>query len=107
MNAPHRRGRGARSRARCVGLAIVVEEEIAPRKRAGFKFPRGTCECAAEVIGGVGVLSRKSRSGTSTLISDSRGFTSVASANIAPYTIAPRMQSVTTKRKRVGMGANP
>src|SRR6266496_6196481 len=61
MNAPHRRGRGARSRAGCKGLAIVVEEEIAPRKRAGFKFPRGTCECAAEVIVWVGVLPRKPR----------------------------------------------
>ena len=28
---------------------------IAPRKRAGLEFPRGTCECAAEVIIWVGV----------------------------------------------------
>jgi hypothetical protein len=33
-----------------MGWATVVKEKIAPRKRAGFEFPRGACECAAEVI---------------------------------------------------------
>jgi len=59
MNAPHRGARRARSRARCMGVTIAVKEEIAPRKRPGCEFPRGTCECAAEVIVGVRVLSRK------------------------------------------------
>jgi hypothetical protein len=60
MNAAHR-GARAGSRARRMVLAIAVEEEVAPRKRAGCEFPRGTCECAAEVIVWVGVLSRKPR----------------------------------------------
>jgi hypothetical protein len=59
MNVPHGGGHRARSQATCMGLAIAVEEEIAPRKRAGSEFPRSTCECAAEVIVWVGVLSRK------------------------------------------------
>ncbi len=61
MNVPHRRARGARSRAKCMGVALAVEEKVAPRKRGGCEFPRGTCECAAEVIVWVGVMSRKSR----------------------------------------------
>ena len=38
-----------------------MKEEIAPRKRVGREFPRGTCECTAEVIIWVGVSSRKPR----------------------------------------------
>ena len=60
MSVPHRGARAARSRARCMGWASVVEEKIAPRKRAGSKFPRGTCDGAAEVVFWMGVLSRKS-----------------------------------------------
>lgn len=59
MNAPHRGARRAPSRARCRGVAIAVKEEIAPRKRPGCEFPRGTCEGAVEVIVGVRVLSRE------------------------------------------------
>ena len=59
MNVPHSGGHRARSQARCMGSAIAVAEEIAPRKRAGCEFPRGTYECAAEVIVWVGVLSGK------------------------------------------------
>jgi len=40
---------------------VAVKEKIAPRKKADFEFLRGACECAAEVIVRVGVLSRKSR----------------------------------------------
>jgi hypothetical protein len=61
MNVPHRGGGGGRSRAGCIGVILTVEEEIAPRKRAGFEFLRGACECAAEVIVRVRVLSWKSR----------------------------------------------
>ena len=59
MNVPHSGGHWARSQARCKGLASAVEEKITSRKRAGCEFPRGTCECAAEVIVWVGVLSGK------------------------------------------------
>ena len=41
--------------------APAVKEEIAPRKRAGLEFPRGTGECATEVIVWAGVLARKPR----------------------------------------------
>lgn len=61
MSVPHRAAGAARSRARGMGGANVVEEKIAPRKRADSQFPRGTCECAAEVVLWMGVLSRKSR----------------------------------------------
>src|SRR6202790_5658159 len=61
MNVPHRGGHGGRSRAGCMGVILAVEEEIAPRKRAGLEFLCGTCECAAEVIIWMGMLSRKSR----------------------------------------------
>ena len=61
MSIPHRGGLGTRSRARCMSVTTVVEEKIAPWKRASFEFPRGTCECAAEVIVRVRVLSRKTR----------------------------------------------
>src|SRR5260370_41503825 len=44
-----------------MGVIVTVEPQIAPRKRTGLEFLRGTCECAAEVIVGVGVLPRKSR----------------------------------------------
>jgi len=59
MKIPHRGG--GRSPAGCRGWIIAVKEETAPRKRAGFEFLRSTCECAAEVILWMGVLSRKSR----------------------------------------------
>ena len=55
MNGPHRGARRARSRAGSRGV------KIAPRKRAGGKFSRRTCEGAAEVIVRVEVLSRKPR----------------------------------------------
>jgi hypothetical protein len=45
MNVPHSGGHRARSQARCMGLAIAVEEEIAPRKRAGCEFPRRVRLC--------------------------------------------------------------
>ena len=61
MSVPHRGGLGTESRAKCISVTTVVEEKIVPRKRAGFEFPRGTCECAAEVVVRVGVLSRKTR----------------------------------------------
>jgi hypothetical protein len=64
MNVPHRGGSGARSQATCIGMTIAVEEKIAPRKRAGFEFPRGACEGAVEVIVWMGVLSRKPRTAT-------------------------------------------
>jgi hypothetical protein len=61
MKVPHRGGRGARSRARRKGLAMAVEEEIAPRKSGGCKFACGASQSAPEVIIRVGVVSRKSR----------------------------------------------
>ena len=60
MKVPHRGGQGARSRAGSARV-VAVTEKIAPGKRAGFEFLRGACECVAEVIVRVGVLSRKSR----------------------------------------------
>src|SRR5450755_3634765 len=60
MSVPHRAGRAARLRAKGMGWASVVKEKIAPRKRAGSKFPCGTCEGAAEVVIWMGVLSWKS-----------------------------------------------
>ena len=38
-----------------------MREKIAPRKRTGGEFPRGTCEGTTQVIVGVGVLSREPR----------------------------------------------
>ena len=61
MSLPHRGGRGARSRARCIGVVIAGEERIAPRKSEGLQLPRGSCEGAAEVILGMGMSARKSR----------------------------------------------
>src|SRR5580704_10594814 len=61
MNAPHRGGKRMRSRARCMSLAGAVERASLPRKSEGLQLPRGTCECAAEVIVGIGVLTWKSR----------------------------------------------
>ena len=61
MKIPHRGAGRARSRAGCRGLATAMKEKIAPRKRAGGEFLRGTSECAAEVIVWVSVSSRKPR----------------------------------------------
>ena len=61
MNIPHRGAGAARSRAMRIRVTIAVEEEVAPRKRADWEFPHGTCQCAAEVIVWVGMLARKSR----------------------------------------------
>jgi hypothetical protein len=61
MKVPHRGARRARSRAGSRGMTMAGKEKIAPRKRAGGKFPRRTGESAAEVIVRVEVLSRKTR----------------------------------------------
>ena len=61
MKVPHRGARRARSRAGSRGVTIAGKEKLAPRKRAGGEFPRGTCEGAAEIIVRVRVLSRKPR----------------------------------------------
>jgi hypothetical protein len=59
MNVPHRGAGAGRSQPTDMAVAGTVKKEFAPGKRVGLELPRGTCECAAEVIVGVGMPSRK------------------------------------------------